>query len=158
MTETGTCRICWQQYDHWGHNPWPLANGESHRCCDKCNEVLVQYARSLRESDEMTRQKYLYMLGHEICFDEREQHRHCVYWLDRHGTLTLEWADNTQWRVDFDDDGTLFYESLSTDPFTVDGVTWPDIDALEIMGVIRAYQGWLEPQTTVNHNWVEDGF
>lgn len=33
------CCICGKEYEGWGNNAWPLAEGE---CCDECNKKVIE--------------------------------------------------------------------------------------------------------------------
>ena len=50
MTQGGTCCLCHNHYEGWGHNPYPLCDKEDYdsRCCDRCNAEEVIPTR-LRE-------------------------------------------------------------------------------------------------------------
>lgn len=36
--KNGSCSICDELYDSWGHNAEPISNG---RCCEQCNATVV---------------------------------------------------------------------------------------------------------------------
>lgn len=39
------CCICGKEFEGYGNNPYPLADGEDKRCCDECNWAYVIPAR-----------------------------------------------------------------------------------------------------------------
>ena len=41
----GTCILCGEGYDGWGHNPEPLVEYDRGRCCGVCNDTQVMPAR-----------------------------------------------------------------------------------------------------------------
>jgi len=46
--EHGTCCFCKQDFKGLGNSTWPIyykEAGETHRCCDECNEKYVIAAR-----------------------------------------------------------------------------------------------------------------
>lgn len=43
-SKTGTCSLCGGPYEHYGNNPYPLAEVDE-RCCDQCNYERVIPAR-----------------------------------------------------------------------------------------------------------------
>lgn len=47
VRKEGTCCLCGGRFEHYGNNPWPLADDEDDRCCDKCDAEKVIPARFL---------------------------------------------------------------------------------------------------------------
>lgn len=49
------CCICGKECENeYGNNPYPLFTGKDERCCDKCNDSYVLYARLNRVSKDDT--------------------------------------------------------------------------------------------------------
>jgi hypothetical protein len=45
VEKSGKCCLCGGQYGRYGHNPSPLGDVETERCCDDCNQMYVLGAR-----------------------------------------------------------------------------------------------------------------
>jgi hypothetical protein len=41
MVKCYKCVICGGLFEGYGNNPWPIADENDGRCCDKCNETKV---------------------------------------------------------------------------------------------------------------------
>lgn len=50
----GVCCLCGGEYHDYGHNPEPLGNLETERCCSDCNAMYVLSARGVGAIDPDT--------------------------------------------------------------------------------------------------------
>ena len=42
MKEKHTCCICGCEFEGFGNNPYPLVKDDEARCCDECNNKVIQ--------------------------------------------------------------------------------------------------------------------
>ena len=40
--ETWKCCLCGATCTGWGNNPWPLNKDDNARCCDSCNNKVIE--------------------------------------------------------------------------------------------------------------------
>ncbi len=70
MDKQGKCCLCSAHYTNYGHNPDPLGDLQTERCCDDCNALYVIAARRQQRIDPDTAPeavvrryvKFLYLL------------------------------------------------------------------------------------------------
>ena len=42
MKEKHICCICGEEFKGFGNNPYPLVKEEGARCCDECNDKVIE--------------------------------------------------------------------------------------------------------------------